>query len=239
MTVPGRSSAQAGDAGDQGEMDKTEKTDDREIHPYVEYSAGLSMVRDQDLCCGTDRSSVPSTRFGGKYETSMPGYVVGGAVGARYAKYLRGELQLSWRASEIDRMPVNGGPSPANGTVGLLAVMTNVYGDLDLDWGVIPYAGIGIGYGLISLDAESDNSESPGATQIDAKQSVFVWNLMAGLTLPFSEVTEFSLGYRYLATTDPKFKARIDNVDPGGRGNRFLDSEFDSHELTAGVRFLF
>jgi opacity protein-like surface antigen len=204
------------------------------------------MVRNQNLCCATSRSGTPPTRIGGHYETDMPGYTVGGAVGARFLEFLRGEINLSWRESDVDRMPLNGGPSPASGDVGLFAAMANVYGDLDLDdWVVIPYAGVGIGYGLIVLDAESDAKGIPRANHIDAKQSVFAWNVMAGVTYPYTEITTFTFGYRYIATTDPKFKDRIEGVEPSttanpnGRGTRFLDSEYDAHELMLGVRFNF
>ena len=247
--TPADLQAQGNEAGDPaGQTGEEAEEEEPEIRPYVEYGAGLSMVRNQNLCCATDRSGLsgqPARRFGGKFETEMPGYVVGGAIGARYRDFLRGELNLSWRSSDVDRMPVSSPPTPANGDIGLFAAMLNVYGDLDLDWGVIPYAGIGIGYGLISLDARNDDRTTPGSTSIDAQESVFVWNLMVGMSIPFSEVTEFTVGYRYLATTDPTYNARVIGVDPADpnnpdqRGHRFLDSEYDTHELTAGVRFNF
>jgi opacity protein-like surface antigen len=223
----------------EGEQEASEETQD--IRPYIEYSGGVIVVPNQNLTGARDFSTNPNgTRFGGKFETDEPGWMVGGAVGARIWDSFRTELNLSWRTTDIDRMHVGGKP-PADGDLSLFAALINVYGDLDFDWGVNPFAGVGIGYGLISLDAESDDFTANRAISVDADDSVFVWNFMAGVNVPISEVTEFSVGYRYLATTDPDFNARkVNGVGTGGATEpRRFESEFDSHEVTLGVRFTF
>jgi len=192
------------------------------MRPYVAYEVGLSVVRNQNLI-GADATGAD---LWGRIEPD-PGFAVGGALGARFLDLFRGEVHLSYRQSDVQDMGVGTGPTEASGEIGLFAAMANFYGDLDLDWGVVPYAGFGIGYGLLEVDAESRDT-----LQIGDEASVFVWNVMAGATVPYGEVTELSLGYRYLATTDPELDSRVT-----GRGARRLDSEYDAHELVMAVRF--
>jgi opacity protein-like surface antigen len=57
---------------------------------------------------------------------------------------------------------------------------------------------------------------------------------MAGATFPYSETVSLIGGYRYLATDDFNYNARILNV-----GQRYLQSEYDAHEVTLGIRVKF
>jgi opacity protein-like surface antigen len=196
------------------------------VQPYLTYEAGFSAIPNQNLT-GADASGAG---LWGRVN-SDPGFTVGGAVGARLHDYLRAELNLSYRENDLDSMSVgvNFPSSSASGEISLFSALFNVIGDLDLGWRLVPYAGIGIGYGLFEIDAETSTF-----IQIDDDASVFAWNLLAGASFRYSETTEFSLGYRYLATTDPEINSQIAFTGP-----RRLDSEFDAHELVAGLRFNF
>lgn len=217
----------AGANGDEKGAEKGQEGKGRggfRVQPYLTYEAGFSAIPNQNLT-GADASGAG---LWGRVN-SDPGYTVGGAVGARLHDYLRAELNLSYRENDLDTMSVGPGPSTASGEISLFSALVNVIGDLDLGWRLVPYAGIGIGYGLFEIDAET----SP-FIQIDDDASVFAWNLLAGASYRYSKTTEFSLGYRYLATTDPEINSRI-----AFSGPRRLDSEFDAHEVVAGLRFHF
>ena len=196
---------------------------------YLEYSVGLSIAPNQNLT-GADPSGAG---FGGRIE-SEPGYTVGVALGRRmidlYGASLRAEIAVSYRSAEIESMAIRGEPSSGRGDLGLLAAMTNAYVDYDLDVGVIPYLGVGVGYGRLDVSGENINEN----LKINDEASVFVWSLMAGATIPFSDSVDFTGGYRYLATTDPELDARVATVGP-----RRLDSEYDVHEITLGMRIKF
>ncbi len=194
------------------------------FQPYLTYEAGFSAIPNQNLT-GADASGAG---LWGRVD-SDPGFTVGGAVGARVHDYLRAELNLSYRENDLDSMSVSPGSASASGEISLFAAMANVIGDLDLGWRLVPYAGIGIGYGLFEIDAESSTF-----VQIDDDASVFAWNLLAGASFRYSKTTELSLGYRYLATTDPEINSRVAFFGP-----RRLDSEFDAHEVVAGLRLHF
>jgi opacity protein-like surface antigen len=72
----------------------------------------------------------------------------------------------------------------------MLHVLANAYAEYDFEVGVIPYFGLGVGYGMIEIDAHN----KPDTLQIDADDHAFIWNAMVGASVPFSDVTTFSLG---------------------------------------------
>ena len=120
----------------------------------------------------------------------------------------------------------------ASGQISLLAILVNGYAEYDFGIGVIPYFGVGIGYGSAEIDAKN----RAGALQlrIEGRDSVFAWNVMTGISVPVNEVLDVSLGYRYIATDDTRINSSVQNL-----GARRLDSEFDAHEAVMGLRFSF
>ena len=193
---------------------------------YVEYSLGLSIVPNQSLT-GADRSG---NGLSGRSEQN-PGYTFGGAIGLKLYEHFRAEARVDYRSSEVDRMATQGEPKNAKGDLRLVTLMLNGYFDYDLDVGVVPYVGFGMGWGQIELSAQ--NSTGALQTNVSDTDSVFVWNAMVGGTYPISEVTEISLGYRYVQTEDPSYSGRV------AGDSRRLDHEFDAHELHVGLRFNF
>jgi opacity protein-like surface antigen len=216
------------------------KTKDKEQHKqgevglYVEYTGGLSIVRNQNL------TSKPFAGVSGHMELA-PGWNAGAAFGAKFQKYFRGEVQISYRNTQVKRLPVpttipapvpsGVGATTAEGNLGLFAAMANGYVDLDLlGIGVYPYLGLGIGYGVAVIQAKNQAS----ALKVNDHDSVFVYNLMAGGTYRVNDAIDLSLGYRYVATTDPNYSSRVRNLSKAK-----LDSEYDAHEVTLGLRFNF
>ena len=138
-------------------------------------------------------------------------------------------------------MAVQPGARGANGDISLFSAMANGYVDYDLDLGVVPYLGFGVGYGRLKLRA--DNRDARFA--IRDKASVFVWNIMVGGTLPYSDTVDFTAEYRYLATSDFDFGSLSSTtVTTGGvttvtRTDSRFDSEYDAHELVFGMRIKF
>jgi len=205
--------------------------EDREaVTVYLEYVGGINFVRDQNLR-GADASGAG---LAGSADLAT-GYVLGGALGARFMEYFRAELAISYNDTDVDNFSLQGEPSTAKGGLSVLAIMANGYVDLDLDLGIgvqlRPYLGAGIGYGHVDFDAR--NRSGQGQSEVSDTDSVFAWNLMAGAAVPLSEVVELSLGYRYLATEDLRLDARSADLI------RRLDSEYDAHQLLFGLRLNF
>jgi opacity protein-like surface antigen len=112
--------------------------------------------------------------------------------------------------------------------------MPNGYVDYDFGIKVVPYLGAGIGYGRIDMQAQNAAS----LLKINDQASAFAWNLMAGLTLPYSETVDLTGGYRYIATDDFNYQARVVN-NGVNLGKLRIQSEYDAHEVTVGIRVKF
>jgi OOP family OmpA-OmpF porin len=199
---------------------------------YLEYSAGASFVPNQNLT----GSSPTSSGLAGSIRPEA-GYVVGAAVGFNVFELgdagLRAEIAIDYRQSDVDGMNAVGEATSAKGEIGLLTTMVNGYVDYDLDdlgVPIVPFLGIGIGYGRIEVDAQNTNS----VLRINDQASVFAWNVMTGATIPYTKTIDFEVAYRYVATEDPELDARVSGIGP----TRF-DSEYDAHELTLGMRIKF
>lgn len=214
---------------------ETSKEEDDGIRPYIEYMFGMSIVPNQTV----KGSGATGAGLWGRSEQDNPGYFFGGAVGARFLKHFRSELQIGFRSTEVENIAIQGELSDSKGDVSLFTVMANGYFDWDLGIGVIPFIGAGIGWGMPRLDVQNQ----PGTTQLnlDDTDSVFVWNAMIGGTLPLSEIAELSLGYRYIQTEDIKLSSRIvdTTMDPATSTGQRLDYEYDAHEIYLGLRFNF
>lgn len=203
--------------------------EDLGLHPYVEYNVGLTLMRNQNLT----RANPPG--LSGRIEPE-PGFNVGGAVGTRFLEHFRSEINVGYRQNEIEAIRLaRGDESDGKGTISMIHVLANAYADYDFEVGVIPYFGLGVGYGGIEIDAHNKSD----SLQIDSDDDAFIWNVMAGISVPFSDLTTFSLGYRYLASEDLNFRARIDTPPPGAPDGRQVDSEYDAHELVFGIRYSF
>lgn len=193
------------------------------LAPYVEYDAGVTFMRNQNLTRANPvglNGSVQSTT----------GFNVGGAIGTRFLEHFRTEINVGYRQNKVDHFGIQAGNNDGKGTQSMIHVLFNAYAEYDFDLGVIPYFGLGMGYGQVRIDAHNKND----SLQMDAKDDAFLWNLMTGISVPFSDVTTFSLGYRYMATEDLNFRGDI-----AGIGGRQIDSEYDAHELVFGIRYSF
>ncbi len=188
---------------------------------YAELSSGLSMVPEQGISGGGLSGDVSFT----------PGFHIGGAVGARITDHLRSELSFGYRQSEVDDIEGPGFRLEGAGDAGVFTAMANGYLDLVPDAPIIPYVGAGIGVGVLSIDSDSDAS----LLVVDDSDVVFAWNLMAGIGIPVTDRASLTLGYRYLATTDPDLTATV-NIPGIGSASGTLSGEFDAHEGVFGVR---
>ena len=230
-------------AADEPAKAEETKKEDNEI--YVQYVGGATYLPNQNLTAadasGTDANG---NRFSGHANSDM-GFNVGGAIGMRFHEYFRAELEYVYRENETDKMSIQGEqPRNASGHIGLMTLMVNGYVDYDLGLKVVPYIGVGIGWGY--LDFDNKNKGLPEQVAVEGNDSVFAWSLMAGGSYPVNEILDISLGYRYIATTDPTVNSSLVDkniVDPvtgnPARRARRLDAEYDAHEAVLALRFHF
>lgn len=201
----------------------TASADDHEgdgYRNYIEFQSGVAHVPNQTLDGNAGQGSI---------QPDETGFIVGGALGRHFTDMLRGEFAVTYRQGDADQGGFTGG-TQADGKTSLLAVMLNVYADFPLG-PVTPWIGFGVGGGSYKIDL---NQQAPGAFDVDDEDPVFVYNAMVGASVPVTEVVTLHAGYRYIAIAGDQDTDAIVGSTPSQ-----LDSEFDAHEATVGIRFGF
>ena len=185
---------------------------------YVGLHGSLAFVEDGDV---DDNTTAPATTGEAAFDT---GFGAGAALGYRLPftmtpwNQLRVEAELHYERADFDTVNVPGLATAANGDVTTAAYMANLYYDFLTEAGFLkPYVGGGVGWADTDIGSENDNT--------------FAWQLLAGLgyvpeSFPY---TEWTLGYRYFNLNDPQV-----NFGAGP-----IDLDYHSHNLEAGVKFLF
>jgi len=186
--------------------------------PYGELRGGGIFVPDSDM----KLSGTPGTHTA-DYQA---GFAIAGAIGYRFDRHLRAEVEAGYQQAEVKELMFPGvGDLGGDWDVGVVTGLVNVLYDIDYwDAMAVPYVGVGAGFGYVVL-----NSKPSATLQIDASSAEFAWNALAGIRLRVFDDTLLSLGYRYLATTDPDFDRSAGRVA----------SEYASHEIFAGIGYEF
>ena len=151
------------------------------------------------------------------------GFGISGAIGRDLSRFLtgaltnfRGEFELAYAESGIENRF-------GNPEIRSTAYMANLYHDLqsaDPHGKFIPYVGVGVG-------AVSVNCEGIGLTDDD--DTVFAYQVRAGLGYRIRPDLRLSVGYRFFDAADADFRSAT------GR----FDSEFRSHAVEAGLNYAF
>lgn len=188
---------------------------------YLGVQGAMSFVDDSDV--DGNASGVPFN-MDADYDT---GYGVGLALGympagtGTFFDSMRFDLEYYYRKSDLDTVA----GASASGDLSSKSAMLNAYYDINTGTRWTPYLGAGAGWSEVTLDSSE--------LDYDDDDSVFAWNLMAGIgyapeTLPN---TVWSIGYRYFSTQDPKFHSKD--------GTERIEQDYDVHNVEAGVRMMF
>jgi len=161
-----------------------------------------------------------------------PGINIGGTGGFDYG-LVRLEGELSYKHGEMATITDSSGVQYRNvdGTVGALAMMFNVFMDLHNPSPVTPYFGGGIGVAALHLsDTFGTSDGSRTLLYLEDDDSVFAYQVGAGLEIALNRSLSLDLGYRYFATTKGRFDSSYD-----------IDTElkFQSHNAAVGLRVKF
>lgn len=179
---------------------------------YMNGSLGAVWQVDSDL------SQSDGTKGKAEYDT---GFGITGALGYDFGQF-RVEGEVGYRKNDYDKVGASGQPKVnAGGDVTAWDLMVNGYFDIETKTPFTPYIGGGIGG--VFLDSSAVNAG--GITISSDNDSVFAYQVIAGVAYTFSKVWMMQLEYRFLGTTDPTF------------GN--TDSEYMSNNLFIGIRYNF
>lgn len=185
---------------------------------YIGGVAGLSFRSDTILT---------SAALGSATMEFSPGYMFGGYIGYDFGNNIRLEWEVSYREN---RIRTGGGKDPQALTS---SIIFNGYYDLPLSkpFKGLPfteyfnlYFGGGVGVATAQLETISLGQV------IDDNETLFAYQLEAGLGWNFNPKMNLSLGYRFFDTADPEF------VLPAGQR---VHMELHTHEFIIKLRYLF
>ena len=196
---------------------------------YISLKLGASVIEDSGI------SDAGVTGLSGGVYSADVGHYVAGAIGMVRGGY-RLEFEVANQINDLDKLSAKSiatGIRGSNRIPGVDALVTtflvNGYKDFVLSGGVSAYisSGVGIAYG--ELDLAGGNTVIDGANwnwqEHDQDDTVFAWQLGAGVGYELTKAMSFDVGYRYLGSSDFEY------------GNTNI--EFGSHNVTAGVRYTF
>ncbi|ASQ91231.1 hypothetical protein CHL67_10190 [Prosthecochloris sp. GSB1] len=173
--------------------------------PYVGLSAGAAFLTDSDI-------EVDGTEFDEAIEYKA-GFAVNGAVGLDGDMY-RVEGAIGYQVNDFDSMYGMEIPDDEDVEVAILSFMANGYLDIEMPSAPItPYVMAGVGLANVDFKFEDDSDDD----------TVFAYQLGAGIGFEASPNVTLDLGYRYFATSD---------VEPEDD----VEVSIASHNVMAGVR---
>lgn len=181
--------------------------------PYVGLSVGVMMPDDSTL---TDRSGANA-----KISYS-PGFSVSGTGGYAFGNGLRLEGELAYRQAAMDQIMVSGLSGKINSDLQSIGMMANAYYDFRNASAVTPYIGAGLGFANVTV---GDGAINGIKVWNKADDTVFAYQVAAGVGFEINNALTFDVGYRYYATPDAKFE--------------LAKADFSSHNLMLGIRFKF
>lgn len=191
---------------------------------YIGVSGGLGNLDDSAL----DNANPIDIEYD-------PGFLVGGVLGYDFGMW-RLDAEIAYRTNDASNLifPAPLGQLPVgDGSTTALSYMVNGYFDIPTNMLIKPYLGGGIGYATVSLDVSVPPGTFPpgfSSTVADDSDSVLAYQFSAGIGFEISRTTALSLGYRYFAT---------DDLEMMTIGAVPFTTEYQSHEFSIGVRFLF
>lgn len=166
--------------------------DERWPRWYIGVSGSLAMQSDGDV-------SAPGS---GSFDFDS-GYGFGAALGYMPASEgpmgnMRFEAEFLHQDSGIDTFTPSGGASAASsGNIVSNAYMLNAFYDFPVNSVLTPYVGAGIGTANVTLDN--------AGTDEDDQAFAYQFLVGVGYTPSTIPMTQFSLGYRYFATSKPSY----------------------------------
>ena len=146
--------------------------------PYVGASAGLFIPHESDLSISGVGEVDVEYDMGGGFDVKA-GYDFDG---------FRVEAEVGYKGADVDEISGPGGSVNVDGAdITVMSYMLNGYLDMKTNGSVQPFLGVGIGF----LNGEIDDN---GFTTDD---TVFGYQLTAGLALPINKNLSLDLYYRF------------------------------------------
>lgn len=194
--------------------------------PYTSVFAGVNVP---------EKSNVTTNDFGDTFHDQVefdPGVYAGGTAGFDFG-LMRLEGELSYRYAEIKSITDTSDGfqfSNADGNLGALSFMANAFIDLHNASPVTPYFGGGVGFAVLHLSDTFAGTPSQVLLYPNGTDTVFAYQVGAGVELALNPMFSLDLGYRYFTSSKATFED-----DPAVSTKMKLES----HNAMVGLRMKF
>jgi opacity protein-like surface antigen len=138
---------------------------------------------------------------------------------------MRFEGEVSYHRNKIDNVYAGGSSVSSSGNFNTTAYMINAFYDLPTGTAWSPYIGGGMGVAELHLTNNVINNSSSGDNEFAYQGLVGI-----GYTPESIPDTQWTLGYRYLATANPTF---------GGNGPSDVNTKYATSTIEVGAKFRF
>jgi opacity protein-like surface antigen len=200
--------------------------------PYVSGFLGVSLPVDTEV---TSTQYGPGTKtFTDRVEFD-PSISIGGSGGFDFG-YLRIEGELSYKNGEMSSITEKISQTRfanVDGRVGVSALMFNAFFDMRNPSPVIPYIGGGIGFATLNLGDTYGTDTTTGYRERlyhSDTDTVFAYQVGAGLEIALTSMLSLDLGYRYFGTAKAQFNRNSSTA---------TEVKFESHNASVGFRVKF
>jgi opacity protein-like surface antigen len=186
--------------------------------PYLCGNVGLAMANDSDV---TEPVSLPGITLNFEFDK---GFGVGGAVGYGIGN-IRVEGEIAYQKNDMDKATAEGfaGSADLTGNISSTALLFNGYYDFKNESAFTPFISVGIGVAKVNVN--DFNTPGSGVPNADEDDTVFAYQVGAGIAYAVNDRVNIDVKYRYFATEDPEFDT--------------VKTEYSSHNVYAGVRVYF
>jgi len=182
---------------------------------YVSTNLGLAILTDSDL---TD-STIPGIAV---HLDSDSGLAFGSAIGYDFGNNIRMEGEIAYQKNDLDIANALGVDVELTGDSSSLAFLLNGYYDFTKrSLTSFIYAGLG----FANVDVNDFNVPGSGFPRVSDDDTVFAYQLGAGVGYAINKEITFDVKYRYLGTSDPDFETAT--------------AEYSSHNFYISMRFAF
>lgn len=199
--------------------------------PYISAFFGVSIPRDTDVT-GSFENQNGTFAIDDTIEFD-PNINVGGTAGFDFGM-VRLEGELSYKHAEMSTVAEKGGARYVNvdGRVGAFSMLFNGFIDLHNDSPITPYFGGGIGFSAVHISDTSGDNTNTGFRELlylDDDDTVFAYQVGAGMGITLTRLVTLDVGYRYFGTSTARFTES--SINP--------EFKLESHNVAIGLRFTF
>lgn len=196
--------------------------------PYVSAFVGVNAPEDTNA---TTFDYFQNATYNDRVEFDA-GVYAGGTAGFDFGLF-RVEGELAYRYSDIKSVTdqFNGYKfQNVDGNLGAFTFMANAFIDLHNATPITPYVGGGAGFAVLDLSDTYAGGPIPVLLYPNGSQTVFAYQVGAGLEIALNPMFSLDIGYRYFGT---------DKADIESHSISTTDLKLESHNAMVGLRMKF